>query len=818
MSSAIDKLVSLFDKRDVIFWYDESGEFQNEISDIKNGIDVYILDNNEFSIKYNILKAKKGSKALIYSSSAKKEDSKNWLFDLELRGYLFSADKASMIMSDLGIELQYKPFIQNHISFFGAKSRLEKFVKLFEKGDDTRAMALKMMAVVLKCEAILEDIVIKLLSDDDLFKEIIKYNLDEPLWQELKSRFGYDEENPTIKDFGFKLLQNHFYYCVDRQKCSLNKEAYLFVKSWMDSSSNKDRYIKLSKEVEDELSIKSMINGFPLQSMLECDTYEVCEQFIISHLKKMVLDEAKKDLALDICETREHKFWYESYKNIYLSLKFGVKIIDSIKNNTFKIDSLDSGIREYAENFYKIDSYYRKYTFHSSKSEHTQILKEIDEYIENVYLNDFLRVINDMWQLKIKKYQHSSLTYQKDFYNHFVEPILAKKQKVFVVISDALRYECGVEFCDRVLGLNRFDASIEPIVGVLPSYTQLGIASLLPHKSLVFGKDNDSVIVDGLSSQGSQNRDTILKKANPKSTYIDSESFMSLKGVVGKSFVRDYEVIYIYHNEIDATGDKMASESRVFDAVESSLNTLERLIKQIANFNGTNIFVTSDHGFLYQNSATKESEFCSVAKPKDAKRVNRRFIIAKEVEPHKCLDIFEAKEFFINGDEKIALAKSINKIKIQGGGHRFVHGGATLQEMVVPLIFIKKRRKDDVKEVTVSMLPISQITTNSVVLSFYQEEPISQKVKPLTLKIALYSPENNILSNTQKYRFDSEDSYERNREVKLKFDLKQIASEYSGKNIKLIMKKIIENSTEEPIYKEYDVRLQLSFANDFDDF
>ena len=88
---------------------------------------------------------------------------------------------------------------------------------------------------------------------------------------------------------------------------------------------------------------------------------------------------------------------------------------------------------------------------------------------------------------------------------------------------------------------------------------------------------------------------------------------------------------------------------------------------------------------------------------------------------------------------------------MQGGGNRFVHGGASLQEMVVPLISVKKTRKDDVVDVDVSCIPISQITTNSVMLSFYQEEPIDDKIKPLALKIAFYAKDDKLISNFNSY-------------------------------------------------------------------
>ena len=59
--------------------------------------------------------------------------------------------------------------------------------------------------------------------------------------------------------------------------------------------------------------------------------------------------------------------------------------------------------------------------------------------------------------------------------------------------------------------------------------------------------------------------------------------------------------MYIYHNQIDATGDKRESEERVFEAVEATLAELVEIIKKLANANYTNMLITADHGFIYQN-------------------------------------------------------------------------------------------------------------------------------------------------------------------------------------------------------------------------
>lgn len=188
------------------------------------------------------------------------------------------------------------------------------------------------------------------------------------------------------------------------------------------------------------------------------------------------------------------------------------------------------------------------------------------------------------------------------------------------------------------------------------------------------------------------------------------------------------------------------------------------------------------------------------------------------MQDNSCTQKFTSNELGINGDNDFLITKSINKIRKQGGGNRFVHGGAALQELVIPLLEIKYHRKNVISEVEATIMPISTITTNNVNVSVYQEEPISEKVKPITLVCGFYGEDGKELSDKHKITLDSNDNENRNRENKLRFTFKEISNKYSGQFIRFTMKKVMENSSELPIYKTFDVKLQLSFFNDFDEF
>jgi len=310
--------------------------------------------------------------------------------------------------------------------------------------------------------------------------------------------------------------------------------------------------------------------------------------------------------------------------------------------------------------------------------------------------------------------------------------------------------------------MGRFEAKTEHPISSLPSYTQLGMVALLPHKKLSQA-ESDLVSVDGKNSSGIANRVKILQSYDAAFSAMGYEEFLKMDKEQGRAFVKNHTLIYIYHDEIDKMGEK--DEANTFNAVESTFQTLIKLIKQINNFNGTNILIVSNHGFLFTKSPTNESEFCPKPQGQIIK-LNRRFVIGKSFTNHSCTHQFSAQELGIESPYDYLIAKSINKLRTQGGGIRYVHGGATLQELTVPVIRVRKKRKQDVRDVEVEIIPLNVVSTNIVNVTLYQKEPVSEKIRPITFKIA-FELNGEILSDVQTITFDKSDEYGENRELKI---------------------------------------------------
>lgn len=820
MTNIQKRLQTLFEKERLIFWYDDNEALKCEFEEIAiDGVEKRVIENNEFSLKREILKLSPETKFLIYSPVNAPLPEENWLLDLNIANHMFSADKISLILQTLGLDVGFKPFMKNYEKFLNANSRVDALASKIGSRETNESLALKMIAVAINSEDNIENILLKLFENSKQYDELVKFELTDELFKVVNSKYNY--KGGSINDLLYKMLQNHFYHTIDRSKCSLNSDARLFVNSWMDSSRYKESFVEASNSVSDELNIKGILESIDSKKVFNSDTYEKCDPVVISYLLKQLNNRGSTKEIKDVIDTRKHTFWYEQYQNIYSAIRSAVKLIEFVNTTEYQIKDFNDGISNYVTSWYKADMYYREYSSYSSRAEKLELLKELTTKIEDMYLNGYLRELGDTWQKYSESYDVNSIdNHQQKFYQNYIDPLVQKNRRIFVIISDALRYECGLELTSKILEENRkkdrFSAKCNHMVSSLPSYTQLGMASLLPHRYLAIKNKNDTVFVDDKSSIGTANRTKILNSYVENSVAINYEEFLGFDRTIGREFAKNHQVIYIYHDEIDKMGEN--NEPKTFDAVSSTFETITKIVKQVANFGGVNMYITSDHGFLFTNQPTLDSEFCSVNSDGSIKS-NRRFVIGKNLEESSCVSKFDAKQLGLESENDFLIPKSINKIRVQGGGNRFVHGGATLQELVTPLIevHIKNTKADDTKEVNVEIIPIRNISTNTVNVSLYQADALVGNIKPLTLKIGFESVDGKAISDQVTHTFDSDDSYDTNRESRFKLTFKQEINAYNNKTIKLVARKVIVGSSETPVYKELETKLVLSFFNDFDD-
>ncbi len=840
-------LENLYQTNRIVFWYDKEKNLRNDFESISFSNDLNVekveLNNNEFKLKYLMLKQQKDKKFLVYHEGEKPENSENWLLDILLANTEFHADKSYFILLQLGLDNKYVEIIKKHTKFFASKERCNAFKKKLEihKNYSEYELYLSMLAVCVKCEPRLEIILkelVKEVSEADTAeiysaelskkeKEIANYDLNNFLWNEIKINYGYSSSTPSMKGF----VTSIFSYCskpfINQEYSSTSileilDEATVFLKDFKDNRNYSESYKKLSANMAEILKIEDKLQDLDYSIINDIDYFELLEQKIVSSLLNMLLaGTLNRQEVSKVIELRKNTFWYPQYEANYNVIKFVSEFNEEIVNLSLEMDSLDDAVKKYTNSWYRIDYFYRKILHNielaGMSNLHTELKNKVYDHYSNTYLlplgNKFQLIINDC-----NKWNSNSIKMQRDFFNDRVQPFSKNKNKVCVIISDAFRYEIAAELVSRIEQEDRYTATLEPILAQLPSATKFGMAALLPHKTIeiVTSEDNINVTVETKTINSTENREKILQGKNNNSIAITAVSFKE-KSLEEKRILCKNDIIYLYHNKIDATGDKQLTEYATIGAVEDAIIELLELIKQLANANITNILITADHGFIYQADAIDESDFLSDnVDGKEILERTRRYVIGRNLTESKSLRKFKSSELDLLGDVEIQIPNSINRLRLQGSGSSFVHGGASLQEIVVPVVAINKKRQTDIFPVEIDVLsPLERtpITTAQFMVSFYQKEAVTEKMRPRTLRIGLYTKDNELISEVHTIEFDNKSTQAREREYRRSFQLKKSSDKYNGQEVFLKLEGIAPYNN---VYKSVTYIIRKSFTTDFD--
>jgi len=323
------------------------------------------------------------------------------------------------------------------------------------------------------------------------------------------------------------------------------------------------------------------------------------------------------------------------------------------------------------------------------------------------------------------------------------------------------------------------------------------------------------VVVDGQSTASLDYRSKILGKV--KGVAVKADDIMAMKKEDGRAFVKPYRVIYIYHNQVDAVGDSASTEEGTFSAVRKAIKDIEALVTRIMNsLSGNHIVITADHGFLYQRRPPTETDKNALGnKPAGTILAKKRYLLGKGLPDNdKAFHGSTAVTAGASGDMEFWVPKGVNRFHFVGGS-RFIHGGAMLQEITVPVITVKLIKGEAVaktrtRHVGVSVLGTNhKITTNRHRFQIIQTDKVSERVKPLVLKIAVYEGEQPV-TNMETVTLDSSsnDIDERKKSVSLTLQ----SREYDKAKPYHLGLRNAETGVEEA---RIGVIIDLAFTNDF---
>lgn len=678
---------------------------------------------------------------------------------------------------------------------------------------------------------------------NSLYSDFTDYGVDKAFWDMVQKGTGYVADTPDLSHLAVHIFLTSATRTMQSEYLSKWKgflseahQAYCydFLSDWLHST-DVEQLHEIVIRIEEELKLPEQFTKLEVTDLVNTEIFPCIHELILIKLMTEIADSIiEVNIIKETVEKRRTCVWYEEVKDFYEGILQVANMQVFFKGHATGFHSVQAVKvwKEYTTEYYKMDTYYR--LFHKSygkslKTYHVKLhdlFSHVMEKAEGLYKNWFLGQLGENWSKvcaeEMERYGRIlEVSQQTDFYKSKVKNA---DNRVFVIISDALRYEVAADLADQLRRETKSQVDLSSMQGIFPTITKFGMAALLPHEKLSVELQGNvvEVLADGQSTE-SNDRDRILKSDREDSIAIKYKDLVSAKRPERSAWVKSKNVVYIYHDLIDEASHTL--DTLVFPACDDAIAELKNLVRIIVNdFGGTNIMITADHGFLYTYSPLTEDD--KVDKTGFKNRIveyGRRYAIMMKDSKPEYLQFIK----FLDGntDYEAFAPKENVRIKMNGGGLNYVHGGISLQEMCVPLIeyhYLRNQSKEyqrnksiyAPKSVEVSLLSATHKISNMIFsLNFYQKEAVGDNRAAAVYQVYFTDSNGKQISDVQKIIADKTSENGQERTFRCSFNLKSL--KYDNKEIYYLV--IADEQGEIIAQEEFQIDIALA-VDDFDFF
>lgn len=787
-------------KRHIVFWYDPESEFVQDIDELKlPDVRVWKLTGSNYYATKRLLEIEDtSSNFLIYSPEKRPDHIDNWLLDIELYSEQFTADKTLAIMRELGMEDHgLREVMHKYRKFFRSRERLEKFKSLGISSHSKKSIETGMMSVLAKQQVADGDAVFRALLCDgldpeknDTYKAIKDMIGLEVLKEHAKEKYGYSPADFNLERLAITIFVSALMHQVDvaipeswkAYVSSKRANCFILVESFGRQPDAGEAYERLALYVSQALNLEYYMAEWDPKDYVDCGIFREFDMAVITRIiEGMLHDTDIFDYWTDLIARRRTTRWHPVFGEIYEALGWAIEVF-SLKIQ-WEAGLTPGNARElfnlYTERYYRMDQAYRKFYLAYDRAQRPDLLRGVRDRVENIYVNWFLQELGVSWSERVEEELQSGwvmggVKQQDLFFSHLI-PHLSRDGRVFAIISDGLRFEAAEELTGRMRKVFTGTTELKPLQGVLPSLTSMGMAALLPHKSELCIDLDGFAVVDGNSVEGTTRRQAVLEKMGYPSIALGLGELLDMTTDEMRRRLEGRRIVYVYHDRIDDTGHNQ-NEKDVFQAVDKALDEIEEAVKALRNkVSATNIYITTDHGFIYTRDPLDESDKISgLAIPVNI--LDRRCALSPEPVSESGVLSVRLPYKDPEGKEIYALTpKSYIRFKKSGPGLNYGHGGTSLQEVVIPVIWHRNekgasRASSKVKLELIST--VNRITNRVFTLEFLQLQPVSEETLPRQVVARFVDADGRAVSNEVKIIADITSKDTSSRLFKERFTLK----------------------------------------------
>lgn len=452
-----------------------------------------------------------------------------------------------------------------------------------------------------------------------------------------------------------------------------------------------DVYASLADRVEEELGLKdAKLWGGALGAI---DTFRFEERVLLRHAGELIANGRPAE-ALALVQAREQSFWLErdvSRKAQWEAARRMAELSLVAGEVRQAVRKVSGDVGAWLAAYVAKDGWFR---LDQAQRRLEAWVANLDEEPEERPLGVVRRTYEDACQTMAEGFSGAlasggwAIPGTLHQTRVWTDVVAGRPKPVAYFLVDAMRFEMGAELAERLP--KAAEVSLRPAVGSLPSITPIGMAALLPTASSSFsvveqgGKLGSRI--EGAFLPDLASRKKFAAARVPRLVDLSLDELLSLQQSKLAKKLDGAQVVVVRSQEIDHAGETgfTFQARQVMDTV---IDNLARAIRKLAAAGVEHAVVSADHGHLFFASDRDESMRID-APGGDTVELHRRCWIGRGgATPPGCVRV-TASALGYDSDLDFVFPVGSGVFKA-GGDLAFHHGGTSLQEMVVPVLTVR---------------------------------------------------------------------------------------------------------------------------------
>lgn len=699
----------------LILWFDPKNEYHPIIGNFTE-VDIWELDNNNLEVRYRINNREPGQKTVVHIPKSNN--------DAEILRPYFSTSllfqkSIYKVLSEEGLNFPADPKTKHRVRDILPQLAQESIGK--GKGFWVNTLA----SLEKAREALLgnfDEVLLRYLTNPhEIDKQLENDQTRDIFFALLESKYGVDiqitnDVEEIIQEITAPLIlvnavsiqgpEDTFPFLSKLPDPVYHQKCRSFLRRWQRDNAYKDSYKIIADQLEKRYNIAPWLKHLTLSEKLSLPV-------TFYNIEKSTWEDIEKEMSSLISEEdwltwlTQHKDKFHDHADNYWSsigqgfgwefLILATKVLtrlNEIQNEFNTITNVERYLDRYLTNWWHMDQDYRK--LKEVTSADLPSLDKLQNRCARSY-NSMLRKINDRFSEllgSVKTWPPTdTLPTQETFWTDIMAEA-GENEKFAILYIDALRYELAKEVIEE-LDKNQAgeQRELSARIASIPTVTSIGMSALLPRgedRQIDYADDWEITVNDSKNLKDKSNRKDWLSGTNPDIEFFNLDEFLSTT----LDSLKANDQLVIFDTTLDALGENAKQLS--WNAFSSLLQSLIKGVHKLLDLGINEIHIVTDHGFILLDELGEHEKV--KVKNKNALAIKPRYVVGKNLGSTDQLAYRLSK----SEDLEVWFPRGIGCFKTPGP-YSYVHGGLSLQELIIPQLKITRQEIGQIVEISVDL-------------------------------------------------------------------------------------------------------------------